>query len=462
MCYVVRGLDQAILGYEDTKRALGWETHDLHQYDPRDIPAILSHLNQVRECWRDNLRSAVVFIIPPFVIRYLILRCPDFYDWRLGTFILPKNEEMYQEQLNNWMRISSLNEYMELPKALRLEKIRELRDSLEDDNLTDIQKAKLAQKQGWLFQINNDYSLALSCYNKSIKFNSLLTQKYGKIMLLTCIFLERWEEAVASLDKSLGYQPDNSLAWFGRGVCLGWMKRRKEALASYDKALEYKPDNYHAWYERGVCLGWMKRRKEALASYDKALEYEPDNYHAWCERGLCLMKLGRRKEALASYDKALEYEPEYYRAWFGRGVCLMKPRRRREALASYDKALEYQPEYSQAWCWRGVCLMKLRRRKEALASYDKALEYQPEYSQAWCWRGVCLMKLRRQKEALASYNKALEYQPEDYRAWFERGKCLRALERSEEAIASFQKALNNKPNIYFACLIRIILLFTRK
>lgn len=87
---VVRGLDQAILGYEDAKRALGWETQDLHQYDPRDLPAILSHLNQVRECWWDNLRTAVVFIVPPFVIRYLILRCPDFYDWRVGTFVLPK------------------------------------------------------------------------------------------------------------------------------------------------------------------------------------------------------------------------------------------------------------------------------------------------------------------------------------------------------------------------------------
>ncbi|OAB60038.1 hypothetical protein AY600_15505 [Phormidium willei BDU 130791] len=98
---VVRGLEQAILGYEDAKRALGWETHDLHQYDTQDIPAILSHLNQVRECWRNNLRTAVVLIVPPFVIRYFIWRCPDFYDWRVGTFVLPEDEEIYKEKLDN-------------------------------------------------------------------------------------------------------------------------------------------------------------------------------------------------------------------------------------------------------------------------------------------------------------------------------------------------------------------------
>ena len=67
----------------------------------QDIPAILSHLNQVRECWRDNLRTAVVLIVPPFVIRYFIWRCPDFYDWRVGTSVLPEDEEIYRQQLDN-------------------------------------------------------------------------------------------------------------------------------------------------------------------------------------------------------------------------------------------------------------------------------------------------------------------------------------------------------------------------
>jgi len=55
--------------------------------------------------------------------------------------------------------------------------------------------------------------------------------------------LERFEEAVASWDKTLELQPDNTEAWYNRAVALKKIKRFTEAIASYDKIIALKPDD---------------------------------------------------------------------------------------------------------------------------------------------------------------------------------------------------------------------------
>ncbi|MBE9115774.1 hypothetical protein IQ249_07705 [Lusitaniella coriacea LEGE 07157] len=90
---VVRGVEQALYGYEDTKRLLGWEDAKLWNYSSQDVPPLLNYFNQIRECLRDNLPCAIVFILPTFAVQYLMLRAPDFYDWRGGLFVLPEEIE---------------------------------------------------------------------------------------------------------------------------------------------------------------------------------------------------------------------------------------------------------------------------------------------------------------------------------------------------------------------------------
>ncbi|HLP90890.1 MAG TPA: hypothetical protein VK184_20190 [Nostocaceae cyanobacterium] len=76
--------------------------HSIHEYEQSNfneitetkfnllesVPPILNHLNQQRERFRDNIPSIFVFLVPPFVIDYLIYRAPDFFDWRSSLFKL--------------------------------------------------------------------------------------------------------------------------------------------------------------------------------------------------------------------------------------------------------------------------------------------------------------------------------------------------------------------------------------
>jgi tetratricopeptide (TPR) repeat protein len=72
-------------------------------------------------------------------------------------------------------------------------------------------------------------------------------------------------------------QPNDSGAWFNRGLALGQMGRLEEAIVSYDKALELQTDKYQScWYNRSIALHQLGRLDEAIASYERVLELQPD------------------------------------------------------------------------------------------------------------------------------------------------------------------------------------------
>ncbi|MEM6503282.1 MAG: tetratricopeptide repeat protein, partial [Cyanobacteria bacterium P01_C01_bin.89] len=301
---VVQGVDEALLGYEDTKRALGWDSADLHNYDSRDVPPLLSHFNQVRECLRDTVPRPVVFVVSAFVVRYLLLRAPDFYDWRAGTLTLPLDEDD-RLQIIGWSQKSEFGDYLKLTERQRQQKIIELHQLIETDTLSSDKQSTLLVEEGLLFVSGGSFDQAVPCFHQAIR-----------------------------------YKEDNHQAWDFLGQLMAILGRTEEAIASYDKALEIKPDKDEAWYNRGIALRKLERYEEAIASFDKALEIKPDKNEAWNNRGIALRKLERYEEAIASYDKALEIKPDDDAAWYNRGIALGNLERYEEAIASFDKALE--------------------------------------------------------------------------------------------------------------------------
>lgn len=80
----VQGLENPIYDYE--KNRLWDDSSDRYSYSLSGVPRLLSHLNMRRESFRDNLRICFVFLVPLFVLKYLIRRAPDFFDWRSGVW----------------------------------------------------------------------------------------------------------------------------------------------------------------------------------------------------------------------------------------------------------------------------------------------------------------------------------------------------------------------------------------
>jgi tetratricopeptide (TPR) repeat protein len=441
----IRGLEYSIFEYEDqefgdiSKRSQS----DVYGGSWAGVPPVLARLNMQRELFRDRLpQICFVFLLPHFAVDYFIRRAPDFYDWKSGIYRFKTDAVDLRLQANTAWDFDDYDEYENLTAEEKLSKIREVKACLDEVLDPDIRWQLLFQLAAFS-QLCNLYLPTLDALNRLLQIrpnDSGILDWCGS----TLNQLGRYEEAIASYDRSLALKPDKDEAWSNRGIALGYLGRYEEAIASYDRSLALKPDKDEAWSNRGIALGYLGRYEEAIASYDLSLELKPDKDAAWYNRGITLFQLGRYEEAIASYDRSLELKPDDA-AWSNRGNALGYLGRYEEAIASYDRSLELKPDKDEAWWGRGIALRQLGRYEEAIASYDRCLEIKPNQDEIWYNRGIALGYLGRYEEAIASYDRSLELKPDD-EAWYNRGIALGYLGRYEEAIASYDRSLELKPD----------------
>ena len=265
-------------------------------YNLDTVPPILAHLNQQRERFRENFSNlCFIFLLPPYAIKYLIRRAPDFFDWGTGVFELPTDRDTVERESSRLF--GNYEEYLTWTQQERDRQILKIQTWLAESSHDAEHQASLFKEQGNLFYASN-----------------------------------RVEEAIASYDKAIASKLDMHQAWSNRGLVLSVLGRYEEAIASYDKAIEAKPDDNEAWYNRGNSLNALGRHEEAIASYDKAIEAKPDDNEAWSNRGVALDALGRHDEAIASYDEAIEIKPDDANAYYNKACCLSLMSDRNESI----------------------------------------------------------------------------------------------------------------------------------
>ena len=87
--------------------------------------------------------------------------------------------------------------------------------------------------------------------------------------------LERYEDAIASLDTVTQLKSDSPKAWDSRGYALLQLGRDKDAIASFNRALKIKPDYASAHYNKATCYALRGEADMALESLQKAIDLNP-------------------------------------------------------------------------------------------------------------------------------------------------------------------------------------------
>ncbi|MEM6518958.1 MAG: tetratricopeptide repeat protein [Cyanobacteria bacterium P01_C01_bin.70] len=354
----VEGLRHSLLEYEDIKRASGWSEAETLNYSWQDVPPILRNLNQQRDEFRNQFPTCFVFLVSPFLVKYLRRRAPDFFDWRSGVFEFKDSREDIARSLEADL-FDNFEQVQQMTPQARREQIIRLLGYLENPDFSADERFKTLFDLG-LYQLADD------------------SYQDGRLS---------WKQA-------LEYDVSNAENLTYRGQLLAVQQRYEEAITSYDRAVEIKPDKHEAWYNRGIALRKLGRYEEAITSYDRAVDIKPDDHEAWNNRGYALDELGRYEEAITSYDRAVAIKPDDHQAWNNRGIALRNLGRYEEAIASYDQAVAIKLDYHAAWNNRGIALRNLGRYEEAIASYDQALEFNPDYELAQNNRRIALRKFK--------------------------------------------------------------------
>ena len=123
------------------------------------------------------------------------------------------------------------------------------------------------------------------------------------------IELERYDEALSHLDRSLTIDPEHSNAFFNRGRALVEMEQWQLAEASLRRAVELDPSKFEAWFLLARSLRQQFRLSEATEVYERAIVLKPDSLAAISNLGNIHQMQGNIDRAIDIYRDVLTQDP---------------------------------------------------------------------------------------------------------------------------------------------------------
>ncbi len=174
--------------------------------------------------------------------------------------------------------------------------------------------------------------------------------------------------AIPLLDRVIDATPQNSEAFFQRGVAYENLELPEKALADYDACLKLDEFRTDALNNKAVQLAKLKRIDEAVAAFTELVDLDREDFLGYRNRGLCRFDQQDFPGALDDYNKAIRLNPDDASCWFQRGNVHLAMNSLTEAESDYSKAIERDPDFAKAWMNRGV--VNHRNGKRTLAAED--------------------------------------------------------------------------------------------
>lgn len=145
-------------------------------------------------------------------------------------------------------------------------------------------------------------------YNAGIKL--LNSNEYDRAIVL-------FDQALAS-DTTMIRQSDALLYTYqGKSYALIQLNRYEDAVQTLDEGLKIYPKDFMLWNNKGYALYNLGKYADALKSYDMALSIEQNYTPSLINKGDTLYKMGRFTDAVDAYSKANVTDPGNTKAMEG-------------------------------------------------------------------------------------------------------------------------------------------------
>lgn len=176
--------------------------------------------------------------------------------------------------------------------------------------------------------------------------------------------------AIPLLDRVIDAAPQNSEAFFQRGVAYETLELPEKALADYDACLKLDEFRTDALNNKAVQLAKLKRMDAAVAAFTELVDLDREDFLGYRNRALCRFDQQDYPGALDDYNKAIRLNSDDASSWFQRGNVHLAMNSLTDAESDYSNAIELDPDFAHAWMNRGV--VNYRTGKRTLAAEDLA------------------------------------------------------------------------------------------
>ena len=195
------------------------------------------------------------------------------------------------------------------------------------------------------------------------------------------------------------------------------VQKFEDAVANLNKAIETDHQNAEASFQRAGILADVGQDQLALSDYSRAVELNPNDVRFRNMRGLFLLTRSQLDQALTDFTEAVRIDPKYIQAWNNRGLVKLAKTDFHAAIDDFNKAVEINPTYADGFNNRGFAWFKMEIYDKALADFDKTLKLKPGYINALNNRGMLHLRLKQHRDAVADFSEAIandENNPKHY------------------------------------------------
>jgi len=205
------------------------------------------------------------------------------------------------------------------------------------------------------------------------------------------IFDEQYQRALKSCSKAIELQINPSLNKYAsyrcKALALKALQRFEEALDSLNDAIAINPNNPDDWMTQGELKYALGQNRGALESFNKAIELRkkqnlPDSALLYNNRGFIQLELKQYELALENVETAIRIDSKYPPAWSNKGLILETMERNEDALDAYNQATKLATKDYAILTNRAFVLYKLDRYEEAKQSLERALKINPDFQPA--------------------------------------------------------------------------------
>jgi tetratricopeptide (TPR) repeat protein len=222
-----------------------------------------------------------------------------------------------------------------------------------------------------------------------------------------------------------------------------------EAEPLLEKLVGNDPANYVAWFDLGFTENALGKIDDSIAAYRKSVAAKPDVFEANLNLGLQLARTNQ-PDAERFLRAATELKPTSHvaegqeRAWLSL-AHILEASKPAEALAAYHQAAVLQSKDPEPHLAAGSLLEKQSQFAEAEQEYKRALELDPGSGDAATGLANIYLRGNRFPEAESALKKVVAARPEDVTAHAQLGRVLSAESKNDAAIVELQAAAKLAP-----------------
>ena len=212
-----------------------------------------------------------------------------------------------------------------------------------EEALFSINKAiKIDSENSNYYAINSQSVKSLKGDKKSIEIESKKSEYY---LLKSEILndLDRYEEALASINKAIEIDPVNSNYYLNKSTLLDYLKRYNDALISDEQAIKINSKHYFCYSNKGLTLSLIEDYPAAINSCDRAIQLGGNKPLLLVNKGIVFSRAGEYSQAMKLFDGVIREHPENEEGYYGKACCYARQGDTERAIAALQRAIQIAP-----------------------------------------------------------------------------------------------------------------------